>query len=268
MICSAYGYTRQGYYKHLKQAEAEQAREAVILEFVRLARQQQPRAGVRKLYHMLIKTGDPGLVIGRDKLFELLRAHNLLVNPKRRFIRTTDPDHKLPVFPNLLDGYVTNGANQAWVVDITYLNTCRGFAYLFLVSDLHSRKIISHVVSGSLKAEHACRALEQALLSVRKADHIIHHSDHGSQYCSHIYREILNRNKMRCSMTGPGKCYDNAVAERIIGILKQEFGLKRTFPDLKTAEAAVKDAVYIYNNIRLHAALGYETPQSVYGAAA
>lgn len=268
MICSTLGYSRQGFYKHGKQAKAEIAREMKILEFVRLQRQTQSKAGVRKLYHMLLATNDPDLVIGRDRLFTLLRAYNLLVVRKRRYTRTTDSFHNLPIFPNLLEGYVTRRSNQAWVVDITYLNTCEGFVYLFLVSDLHSRKIISHVVADSLNTENACLAINQALKTVKKGNNIIHHSDHGSQYCSKMYQEILNRNKMQCSMTGRNRCYDNAVAERINGILKQEFGLKQTFVDLEIAQEAVNDAIYIYNNIRLHTVHGYKTPQSVYRATA
>lgn len=268
MICSVYGRTRQGYYKHQRQADEKWRRQQIVLKSVRKIRNRQKKAGVRKIQKMLVNMIDPDLVPGRDKLYELLRNNGLLVKSKRKRINTTDFDHDMPIYPNLLEGFTPTGINQAWVVDITYLNTCRGFVYLFLVTDLHSRKIISHVVADNLKAENACLALNKALKTVSDPSGIIHHSDHGSQYCSKAYQKILNTNNLKCSMTGPNRCYDNAVAERINGILKQEFGLGKTFINIKIAIEAAMDAIYIYNTERLHVSLGYKTPESVYREAA
>jgi len=268
VICSTYCRTRQGFYKRQRQANATRKRQQWVLKNVRLIRIKQQKAGVRKLQKMLKDMDDPNLVIGRDKLFDLLRANGLLVKSKRKRINTTDFNHDMPVYPNLLENFASTGINQAWVVDITYLNTCKGFVYLFLVTDLHSRKIISHVVADNLKAENACLALNKALQTVSDPSGIIHHSDHGSQYCSKVYQNILAKNNLKCSMTGPNRCYDNAVAERVNGILKQEFGLDKVFPNIKIAAEAAKDAVKIYNSERLHVSLGYKTPESVYRAAA
>lgn len=268
MICSTYGRTRQGYYKHQRLAQANWKRRQWVLENVRKIRKKQPKAGARKLHKMFKNMDDPTLVVGRDELFDLLRDNGMLVKYKRKRTNTTDFDHDMLIYPNLLEGYITTCSNQAWVVDITYLNTCNGFVYLFLVTDLHSRKIISHVVADNLKGENACLALNKALQTVSDPSGIIHHSDHGSQYCSNAYQKILNTNKLKCSMTGPNRCYDNAVAERVNGILKQEFGLDKVFPNIKIAVEAAKDAIQIYNTERLHVSLKYRTPEATYNDAA
>lgn len=217
---------------------------------------------------MMIYSKDPELKIGRDRLFDLLGNQNLLLKRRRRHVATTDFRHDRPVYPNLLEGTEISRINQVWLVDITYLNTCQGFVYLFILTDLHSRKIISYHLSDNLKAVNACQVLRKALESVDGDIDLIHHSDHGSQYCSSSYQTILQDNNVRCSMTGKNRCYDNAVAERINGILKQEFSLNRTFPSIKIAREAVKDAIFIYNHERLHVSLGYQTPESVYSNAA
>jgi transposase InsO family protein len=268
VICSAYGRTRQGFYKHQRQARVACTRQILVLENVRKIRNRQKKVGTRKLHRMLNAMGDANLAVSRDKLFELLRRNDLLVKTRRKQIKTTDFNHDMPIYPNLLEAYIPTGVNQAWVVDITYLTTCKGFAYLFLTTDLYSRKIISHVVADNLKAENACLVLNKALQTVGDPCNIIHHSDHGSQYCSKAYQNILIDNNLKHSMTGLNRCYDNAVAERVNGILKQEFGLDKTFPDIKIAMAATKDAIHIYNTERLHVSLGYKTPDSVYLAAA
>jgi transposase InsO family protein len=268
VICSSYGYTRQGFYKHRKLADVEEKRDMAILEYVMKVRVKQKRTGTRKIHRMLLALRRPELVIGRDKLLELLRDHKLLAAKAKRFTRTTVAKPDLPIHPNQLEGFMTSRINQAWVADITYLNTCDGFAYLYLLTDLHSRKIIGYALANDLKAENACRVLKQALRTVSDPRDIIHHSDHGCQYGSSIYQNILAHNQMRCSMTGRNRCYDNAVAERINGILKHEYELKRTFPSRQIAREAVKDAINIYNKERLHASLGYKTPESVHSAAA
>jgi len=265
-ICMTFGYTRQAYYKHKELEEFRTKRDQNVLEEVRNIRHKQPKVGVRKLHVMLNNLGKPELKIGRDQLFELLARNDMLVKQKRKFTHTTCPDKKATVFPNLLDKKTIDKKNQAWVVDITYLNTCCGFAYLYLITDRYSRKIISFVVANSLHAKHACKALQKAISTVDDPTGIIHHSDHGSQYCSEEYQNILNNNNIICSMTGIAHCYDNAVAERINGILKQEFGLGMTLQSVKVAQELASDAIYIYNHKRLHNALRYKTPCEVHDA--
>jgi transposase InsO family protein len=204
------------------------------------------------------------LKIGRDYLFKLLAKYDLLVKRKLRFTRTTDSGRKPVTYPNILIEKEISRVNEAWVVDITYLNTCSGFVYLYLITDRYSRKIISHVVADSLKAKHACSALLKAISTVNNPEGIIHHSDHGSQYCSEEYQKILAAHNMICSMTGAAHCYDNAVAERVNGILKQEFGLSKVMPSMKVAQQLASDSIKIYNSKRLHKALLYKTPDAVY----
>lgn len=262
-----FGYTRQGYYKHQKLEAFRGERDAKVLTEVREIRQEQPKVGGNKLHIMLSNLQREDLKIGRDYLFKLLREHNLLIRRKPRFTRTTDSGGKPVDHPNLLTEIEVSKVNQAWVADITYLNTCDGFVYLYLITDRYSRKIISYEVARSLKAKYACKALLKAISSVDNPDGIIHHSDHGSQYCSQAYQEILEANGMLCSMTGPAHCYDNAVAERVNGILKHEFGLARVLPSLKIARELAADAIKIYNSKRLHKSLQYKTPDAVYNAA-
>ncbi len=263
-ICMTFGYSRQAYYKHKQLEEFRTKRDQNVLAEVRNIRHKQPKVGVRKLHIMLNNLEQSELKISRDQLFELLARNDMLVKQKQKFIHTSRPDKKASVFPNLMDKKTIDKKNQAWVVDITYLNTCYGFAYLYLITDRYSRKIISFVVANRLHAKYACKVLQKAISTVDDPAGIIHHSDHGSQYCSEEYQNILNSNKILCSMTGIAHCYDNAVAERINGILKQEFGLGRTLQSVKVAQELASDAIYIYNNNRLHSALMYKTPCEVH----
>lgn len=262
-----FGYTRQAFYKHQRIEENRRERDLEVLKLVHNIREDQEKVGTRKLHSMLNKMENKNIKIGRDYLLELLAMNNMLVKRKRKFTRTTDSGHIHTTYPNLLKDMIIDGVNQAWVVDITYLNTCSGFAYLYLVTDRYSRRIISHVVSDSLEAKHACTALSKALSSVQNPEGIIHHSDHGSQYCSKQYQKILSGNNMIGSMTGSNRCYDNAVAERVNGILKQEFRLSRVLASVKVAEELAAWAINIYNSKRLHMALKYKTPNEVHFAA-
>lgn len=262
-----FGFTRQAYYKHSKIEDNRAKRDESVLSEVRNIRKEQPKVGGRKLHVMLADLEREELKIGRDQLFELLAMNGMLVKKKVRFTRTSISGRNGVNYPNLLTKKHINRINQAWVVDITYLNTCNGFVYLYLVTDMYSRKIISYVVADSLKAKHACSALLQAISTVDNPEGIIHHSDHGSQYCSEEYQKILRRHHMLCSMTGVARCYDNAVAERVNGILKHEYGLSKVLPSLKIAQELASDSIRIYNSKRLHKALKYKTPEAVYSAA-
>lgn len=214
----------------------------------------------------MLRLADPNFKIGRDYLFDLLHENGMLIKYRKRFIKTTDSDHDLQIYPNLLPDLVIQKPNQVWVVDITYIDTCEGFAYLFLVTDYFSRKILSFVVSHSLAVEGAYQALTNAIAIAKPLVNLIHHSDHGSQYCSKIYQKLLSQNHIQVSMTGKNHCYDNAVAERINGILKHEFGLAKKLKSVKIAREASASAIHIYNNERLHMSLEYSTPASVYAA--
>lgn len=238
----------------------------MVLYRILQLRRRHRYAGGRKLQLMLANP-DYGLPlnIGRDRLFSLLRDHNLLSELKRKYRCFTNSKHNLPVYPNLLNSIKVSKVNQVWVCDITYIKLQKGkFCYLFLVSDYFSRKILGSVLRESLSAAGALDALQAAYKSAKQPAGVIHHSDHGIQYCCREYTELLDKMKFRKSMTSELHCYDNSVAERINGILKQEFGLGATLPNLEAAQKLLKDGIKLYNCERLHVSLVYKTPDYVY----
>lgn len=249
----------------MQQRHQQQARDAaVVLELVRTIRCQHPRMGGRKLYHLLQpKLRARDIHLGRDRFFDLLRAHDLLVRPKKRTYRTTWPGKWR--CDNLLATAEITRANQAWVCDLTYITTETGFAYLALVTDRYSRRILGYDLSRSLCLEGAARALQMAITQVAQPlEGLLHHSDHGTQYTSAPYRQLLAQHGLRSSMGEVGNCYDNAVAERVNGILKLEYGLDDSFVNLSQAQCAVTQAVWLYNHDRPHLSLAYHTPMYVY----
>jgi len=234
------------------------------------ARLRQPRLGTRKLQHVLRSPlAQAGIKIGRDGLFDILRAARLLVAPQRAYHKTTDSHHRFRRHPNLLkDGpqkFVPTGPEQVWVADITYLPTAQRFVYLSLVTDAYSRKIVGYHVHDSLQTEQVSQALRMALRGRRSRQPLIHHSDRGIQYCSTYYQQIHQRHGLTCSMTDGYDCYQNALAERVNGILKGEFLLQRP-ADLQQAARMVEQSIRIYNHERPHHSLKYKTPDEVHRA--
>ena len=220
-----------------------------------------PRLGTRKLYYLLKEDlGKQNLSIGRDALFILLKEEDLLVKRKRRYQKTTDSSHWMRKYPDLTKDLELTRPEQLWVADITYLSLKDGFCYLHLVTDAYSKRIMGYKLSPSLEAEHSVEALKMALLNRRSPKPLIHHSDRGLQYCSYQYTGVLEKNQIQISMTQDGSPYDNAVAERINGILKDEFGLDDVFEDFQQAQKEVKEAVSIYNELRPHLSNHYLTP--------
>ena len=237
---------------------------------VRSVRLRQPRIGTRKLHHLLrqpLEQARAGL--GRDALFDVLRQARLLVQPRRAYHKTTDSHHRFRRHPNLLkDGpsqVRPSGGEQVWVADITYLPTDRGFVYLSLVTDAWSRKIVGHHVHDSLRTEQVSQALKVALKGRQTRQALVHHSDRGIQYCSSYYQQIHQRHGIACSMTDGYDCYQNALAERVNGILKMEFLLHRP-ADLAQARRMVQQSVQIYNQERPHQSLQLKTPDEVHRA--
>ena len=231
---------------------------------VREIRHHHPRMGGRKLYQKIQQDlQERDIRLGRDRFFDLLRRNGLLIRRRKRSYRTTWPGKWR--CENLLEATTITRPNQAWVCDLTYIATENGFAYLALVTDFYSRRILGYDLSHSLSQEGATRALKMALAKVNQPlDGLIHHSDHGVQYVSSHYRQLLAEYGIRSSMGEVGNCYDNAVAERVNGILKQEYSLDATFTDYIQAQLAVIQAVWLYNNDRPHLALDFQTPTSVY----
>jgi transposase InsO family protein len=248
----------------LKRRQAQDAVMQEVLQDVLAERRKHPRMGVRKLLHKLKSSWlARGIRIGRDRLFALLRRHGMLVKRKRKGSRTTFPGGIRS--ENLLEDREITAPDQAYVADITYLETDQGFRYLALVTDLYSRKIVGWDLSDSLSLEGALRAMRQAVRQRRHSlSGLIHHSDHGVQYASHDYLDLLTHHGIRSSMGRVGNAYDNAVAERVNGILKLEYLLDHRFPDTQTARKAVEQAIHLYNTDRPHLSLKYRTPEQVY----
>ncbi len=221
-----------------------------------------PRIGVRKL---VVKLLEKGLKIGRDALYELMDHHHLLVRRKRRSVRTTNSFHMFRKYPNLIRDLQITGPDQLWVSDITYIETEKGFAYLFLITDAYSRKIIGFKTADSLEAKHAVEALQMALKGLNgPTDQLIHHSDRGVQYCCHEYVKILKSKKIRISMTENGDPLENAIAERVNGILKMEWIYDQRFKNLSQAQGYIRQIIGIYNSERPHASIEMLTPDQAH----
>jgi transposase InsO family protein len=245
--------SRQNYYAARRLRRRRQVDESLIVELVRRERRFQPRLGGRKLLYMLRPDfEEAGVSIGRDRFFELLAESDLLVVPKPGKPRTTNSRHSLPVFWNLLKDKELGGPNEAWVSDLTYIRTDEGFLYAALITDAYSRKIVGAHIGESLETQGCLAALEEALKELPEGKRPIHHSDRGCQYCCHEYVDRLRGRGMQISMTGELHCYENALAERINGILKQEYEMDRGFRAKEQAKAAFKQAVWLYNERRPH----------------
>ena len=267
-ICNWFGVSRQAHYqKRRRQQENKQIEEAILAK-VHEIRQYHPRMGGRKLLWKLgPELSQEGISLGRDRFFDLLRGHDLLVNPPRQRRRTTWSG--MWRSPNLLKDLSIIQVQQAWVGDITYLQTKAGYCYLFLLTDAYSRYVVGYDLSTSLAVEGARRALEMAISqAVLPLDGLIHHTDHGIQYASRIYRERLEELGILSSMGEVGNCYENALAERMNGILKQEYGLGYKFRTKAQALSSIYQAVFLYNTRRPHLSLKYKTPEEVHRKAA
>ena len=268
-LCLRVGMSRQNYYAARRLRQRRQVDEAMVLELVRRERRMQPRLGGRKLLHLLREDfSEAGVNLGRDRFFELLAESDMLVIPKPGAPRTTNSRHSLPVFANLLAGRVLSAPNEAWVSDLTYIRTDEGFLYAALITDAYSRKIVGAHIGDSLEAEGCLLALEQALATLPAGKYPIHHSDRGCQYCCHEYVERLQTRELPISMTQVMHCYENAQAERVNGILKQEYELDRRFRTKEQARKAFEQAVWLYNHRRPHLRLNYRFPADVHQEAA
>lgn len=269
MLCERVAMSRQNYYAARRLRQRREVDEGMIVQLVRRERCVQPRLGGRKLLHLLGPDLEEAKVsIGRDRFFEVLAEHDLLVVPKPATPRTTNSRHSLPVFHNLLVGKTFSQPNEAWVSDLTYIRTEEGFLYAALITDVVSRKIVGAHIGDSLEAEGCLAALEQALSHLPEGKHPIHHSDRGCQYCCHAYVERLQDRALPISMTEIMHCYENAMAERVNGILKQEYELDRTFRTKAQAKKAFEQAVWLYNHRRPHLGLNYRFPAHVHAEAA
>jgi putative transposase len=268
-ICACFGLQRDAWYKYQKRCQKREVVHSKVVELVKEERKDQPRVGTRKLYEALRPSFEAEHIkVGRDSLFDILRQENMLVRRKRASCKTTNSYHHFHKYGNLVKDMEITAPNQVWVADITYIRTVKGFCYLALLTDLFSRKIVGYDISDTLELTGCLRALQQALRQARPAAGLVHHSDRGVQYCSNQYVNELKKHKVEISMTEENHCYENAVAERVNGILKDEFYLDQCFFDTEKAKLATKSAIKLYNNKRLHLSLGYKTPNMVFGSVA
>lgn len=233
-----------------------------MLATVDQVRATQPRVGTRKLQRHL---ADVGVRVGRDQLFADLRTSGRLVRRKRRHTRTTYARHAYVVAPNRVRGVPVTAPRHVLVSDLTYLCLASAaFAYLFLVTDRYARRIVGWHLSRDASHRAALQALTHAISTLGEVTGVVHHSDRGSQYCCHAYRDTLAQHHMLASMTDADHCYQNAVAERVNGILKDEFDLDAVFSTFADAQQAVARAIATYNHVRLHSSLQWRTPDSVF----
>jgi putative transposase len=227
-----------------------------------------PRIGTRKLYDMLTRTlQEHKIKIGRDKLFDLLEEYSMLIRRrKRKKVNTTDSNHPFRKYPNLIRELQIVGPNQLWVSDITYIRLIDDFCYLSLITDAYSRRIVGYCLYPTLQKEGPVEALKMALstLSATTADHLIHHSDRGRQYCCEAYVSVLTERKTTISMTEKGDPYENALAERVNRTMKDEFLLDKGFESFELASAAVSKAVNTYNTLRPHDSCNRLTPDQAH----
>lgn len=268
-LCMRVGMSRQNYYAARRLRHRREIDEDLVEELVRRERRLHPRIGGRKLLYLLKpELEEAGVDIGRDRFFEVLAERNLLVVPKPGRPQTTYSRHSLPVFHNLLGRKTLLRPNEAWVSDLTYIRTEEGYLYAALIMDGYSRKIVGFHIGDSLEAEGCLKALDMALRELPEGKHPLHHSDRGCQYCCHAYVERLQKHKLPISMTEVQHCYENAKAERLNGILKQEYEMDRTFRTKAQAQKAFEQAVWLYNHRRPHLKLDYRFPAEVHQEAA
>ncbi len=260
-----FGLSRQAYYKYKSDRIKRSEELLVVREMVVRIRCRMPRIGTRKLYYLIKdELGLLNIKIGRDVLFDFLRAEHLLVRPKRSYVKTTNSKHWMKKYPNHTKDIKLTKPEQLWVSDITYIKTNKGHEYLSLITDAYSKKIMGYELLENLSATGPLNALEMALKNRKYAHELIHHSDRGLQYCSADYIEKLKKNDIKISMTENGDPYENAIAERINGILKYEFLIIEGFTNHLQAMNVIKESINIYNEERPHLSCEMLTPNQAH----
>lgn len=228
-------------------------------------RSQLPKSGGRKIYHMISEDlRAKNIKMGRDKLFSYLRAEHLLVSKRKKYHKTTNSKHWMRKYPNTIKSITINRPEQVWVADITYLQVKKKHYYLHLITDAYSKRIVGFELSDNMQATTTLKALKKAILERVYAERLTHHSDRGLQYCSSIYTQTLTENSIKISMTEEYDPYENAVAERVNGILKSEFGLDDIFENYELLELQVLQSIALYNQLRPHMSIGLLTPDQAH----
>lgn len=262
--CGLLGLNRQIYYRSIKRTKICRNRASEVVELVESIRVKMPRLGDRKLYFMLQESLS-SMKVGRDKFFDILRANHLLIAPRKNYHVTTNSHHRFRKHKNLILDYQITRPNQVWVADITYIGNRKDPSYLSLITDAYSKKIVGHFVADNLNTESSLIALKRALKNHKvMVGSLIHHSDRGLQYCSNEYQKVLQKHQLKCSMTQNSDPYENAVAERINGILKHEFNIDRHHISNALRRKLVDESIETYNNLRPHFSNYYLTPNQMH----
>ena len=268
-LCKWFGISRQAYYQHEWKLAEEVYQQDFVLEEIKNIRQRHRRIGTRKLHEMLHPfMHEYGIKMGRDALFDLLSAHKMLIRTRKRHIRTTHSSHWLKKYPNLIVNFTPSKPNELWVSDITFWKIGHNLFFLHLITDAFSRKIVGYQVSETLQGCETIKALKMALRELRNSfqSHfqLIHHSDRGTQYCANLYVNLLKKKHIKISMTQNGDPLENAIAERVNGILKDEYLLNYQCNNIQDARKKLALAVSLYNNERPHSSIGNLTPEFVH----
>ena len=260
-----FGLSRQSYYKNKSSRVKRNADLIIVRDLVMRIRCRMPRIGTRKLYYLIKdELNESNIKIGRDVLFNFLRAEHLLIKPKRSYVKTTNSKHWMKKHPNLIKNMEVTKPEQLWVSDITYIQTEQGHNYLSLITDAYSKKIMGYELLDNLSTAGPLKALESALKNRKYTHDLIHHSDRGLQYCSSDYINILKENNVKISMTENGDPYENAIAERVNGILKYEFLIIDGFKNHLQALEVISESINIYNESRPHLSCQMLTPNNAH----
>jgi putative transposase len=259
-LCALLGYSRQAFYGFENHHTQQVLEEELIIQEIIRHRKLLSNSGTRQLMKLMKAfLEEHQIKLGRDALFDLLREHNLLIRKRKRKVQTTFSNHCFRKYKNLIRGFEPTAPNRLWVSDITYLKVGNGFAYLSLITDAYSRRIMGFCLSRTLQAKATVKALEMALSNCEDVSGLIHHSDRGIQYCCSDYTELLNSKEIKISMTENGDPLENAIAERVNGILKTEL-LQETYKHFEEASKSVVKAVLLYNSLRPHSSCEMLTP--------
>jgi putative transposase len=266
-LCGWFGVSRQAYYQNNWEVISSTIEQEMILQQVRQIRKNHRRMGTRKLYELLQPFMlENDLKIGRDALFNLLSDNHLLVRKRKRKIQTTNSYHRFRKYPNLIKEFIPTDINQLWVSDITYWKLKDEHLYISLITDAYSHKIVGHHVGETMETMESLQALQMALSAFGAESHLnlIHHSDRGIQYCSQAYVKLLQDYHIKISMTENGDPLENAIAERVNGIIKEEYLDTYEIETLQQATPLLSQVVELYNNERPHMSIGNFTPEEIH----
>jgi putative transposase len=264
-LCELFGKTRGALYQYAGRLQAEEFNDDIILQYTNRLRTSMPRLGTRKLHYLLTPLlKEHGIEIGRDYLFNLLDAYKLLIRRRKRKVITTDSRHWMHKYANLIKELQIVRPEQLWVSDITYIRLTNQWGYLSLITDAYSRAIVGFCFRTDMSAQGCVEALQMALNNRSYSEQLIHHSDRGSQYCCSAYVALLRNHQIAISMTENGDPYENALAERVNGIIKSEFNLYESRQGFDATHQLISNTIKIYNEQRPHGSCNFLTPHEAH----